>query len=42
MRVGQLPHLINLKLGQVGPATSGKRAAATFQIRDGPSPGKAS
>jgi hypothetical protein len=24
MRVGQLPHLINLKLGQVGPADFGE------------------
>jgi hypothetical protein len=29
MRVGQLPHLINLKLGQVGPGDFGKRVAAT-------------
>ena len=27
MRVGQLPHLINLKPGQVGPGDFGKRAA---------------
>jgi hypothetical protein len=29
MRVGQLPHLINLKLGQVGPGDFGEAAAAT-------------
>ena len=42
MRVGQLPHLIKLKLGRVGPGDFRERTVATFQIRGGTSPGRSS
>jgi hypothetical protein len=42
MRVGQLPHLINVKLSQVGPSDFGEAGGGHIQIWDGPSPGKVS